>query len=166
MTKQQLIEDNMKLVYWVVSREFPTLTQDEDIIQTGMVGLCMAAERYDETIGTFAGFAYSCIRNTISKELRNRKKHYGVISLDYEIVADNGERTPMVELIMGDEDVAYVDVSVDLSRLTEQQQKIYQLLVAGVEPIEIAQRLNTTVQNVSWTKRKIRLLRKHAERKE
>lgn len=164
--KQQLIEDNMKLVYWVVSREFPSLTQDEDIIQTGMVGLCVAAERYDDTIGTFAGFAYSCIRNAILKELQNRKKHYGVMSLDYEVVGDDGERTPMVELIMGDEDVAYVDVSVDLSRLTETQRQIYKLLVMGVEPNEIAKRLNTTHQNVVMTKRKIRLLRKYAERKE
>lgn len=156
----------MRLVYWVVSKEFPSLTQDEDIIQTGMIGLCQAADRWDENIGTFAGFAYSCIRNVILKELRERKKHYGIISLDYEVISDNGERTPMVELIMGDEDVAYVDVSVDLTRLTELQRKIYQLLVEGVEPIEIAKRLNTTHQNVTWTKRKIRLLRKHAERKE
>ena len=156
----------MKLVYWLIAREFPTYTQDEDLIQVGMVGLCIAAEKWDESKSKFSVFAYSCIRNAILNEFRNRNKHNGVLSLDYEVTNDNGERTPIIELVMGDEDVAYVDVSVDLTRLTEQEQKIYELLVVGVEPEEIVRQLNTTHRNVAWTKRKIRLLRQHAERKE
>ena len=78
MTKQQLIEDNMGLVYSLILREYPTYIQDEDIIQCGMLGLCQAADKFDESKGfKFAGFAWFCIRNEIIRELNKRSKHQG-----------------------------------------------------------------------------------------
>ena len=70
MTKQQLIEDNLNLVYALISREYPTYLHDEDIIQTGMLGLCKAADKWDEKRGTFSNFAWCCIRHEIIKEFK------------------------------------------------------------------------------------------------
>ena len=163
MTKQQLIEDNMKLVYWLIAREFPTYTQDEDIKQVGMVGLCMAADKWDESKGKFSVFAYSCIRNAILNEFKSRNKHNGVLSLDYELISDNGEKTTFGELIAGEQDVMYLDTCED--QLTPLQKQILGLLLKGVPPKDVAKRLNTTPQNVYWTRRRMRLLREQTERK-
>jgi RNA polymerase sigma factor (sigma-70 family) len=157
MTKQQLIEDNMNLVYALVSREYPTYIHDEDIIQTGMLGLCQAAEKWDESRAKFSDFAWYCIRHEICKEFRRRAKHQGVLSLDYETTNADGERTTFGDFIVGDEDVCYID---DCSnKLTPLQQRIVDALKAGLTPKEVATTLNTTLQSVYSTQRKIRLLR-------
>ena len=163
MTKHKFIEDNMGLVYAVVQREFPSLFQDEDIIQSGMIGLCLAADRWDKSIGTFAGFAWSCIRNEILRELRRRAKHPLCLSLDYEYVGENGNKYTLGDTVAGDMDVVYIDYCE--ADLTPLQKKILELLKMGLESKEIAKILNTTVQNVSWTRRKIRILREQTERK-
>lgn len=163
MTKQQLVEDNMKLVYSLIAREFPTYIQDEDLKQVGMVGLCQAAERWDESRTKFSTFACSCIRNAILKEFRSRNKHKGLLSLDYELVADNGEKMSVGELIPGDPDVPYIDTCED--QLTPLQKSILELLKKGLPTKVIAKALNTTHQNVRWTRRKMRILREQNERK-
>ena len=158
MTKQQLIEDNMGLVYSLILREYPTYIQDEDIIQCGMLGLCQAADKFDESKGfKFAGFAWFCIRNEIIRELNKRSKHQGVLSLDYEYTDKFGEKFPYSDLIVGDEDVMYIDDCEH--QLTPLQKQIVSLLKKGVKSKEIARVLGTTTQNVSYTRRKIRLLR-------
>lgn len=165
MTKQQLIEDNMNLVYSLVSREYPTYIHDEDIIQSGMVGLCTAAESWDETKSKFSNFAWYCIRHEIIKEFKRRAKHQGILSLDYETTDKNGVRATLADFIVGDEDVSYVDLWVDTTKLNEKERKVYELLLEGVEQLEIARRLNITHQYVTWTKRKLRLLRQQETRK-
>lgn len=163
MKKQQLIEDNMNLVYALVSREYPTYLQDEDIIQTGMLGLCMAADKWDESKAKFSSFAYSCIRNAILNEFRRRNKHQGVLSLDYEITGGSGEKAPFSEFVVGEEDVTYVD---DCSnQLTPLQAKIMAALKRGMTPKEVAKAVGTTTQNVYFTQRKVRILREQADRK-
>lgn len=159
MTSQQLVEDNMNLVYGLVSKEYPTYIHDEDIIQTGMVGLCQAAETWDESRGKFSTFAYICIRNAICKEFRNRSKHQGVWSLDYTVTNENGEVSSFGDCVVGDEDVGYIDTEFNRSRLREKELAICELLMDGVEPLEISERLSVSLQYVNATRRKMRILR-------
>ena len=158
MTKQKLIEDNMKLVYHIVSKEYPTYLHDEDVIQSGMLGLCEAADKWDSNRGEFLQFAWSCIRHAIIKEFKRRAKHQGVLSLDYETETD-GMRSSLGETIVGDEDVGYIDVGVDSCRISEKERKIYELLVDGLSPKEVAKTLNVSHQMVYATRRKLRFLR-------
>ena len=161
MKKQQLIEDNMNLVYALVSREYPTYLQDEDIIQCGMLGLCQAADKFDESKGKFSAFAWFCIRNEIIREFKRREKHTGVLSLDYEATGSGGERVPFSDFVVGEEDVSYVD---DCShQLTPLQAKIMAALKKGMTPQEVAKVVGTTVQNVHFTRRKVRILRERTD---
>lgn len=160
MTKQQLIEDNMNLVYSFISRNYRTYLHDEDIVQTGMLGLCQAADKWDETKLPFASFAWGCIQNAIYKEFRRRAKHQGVLSLDYETVTDGIPGT-LGDIIVGEEDVCYIDCCED--KLTPLQRRILELLKKGFTPKEIAETLGTTRQNVSHTQRKIRILRSRTD---
>lgn len=158
MTKQQLIEDNMNLVYSLVSREYPTYLSDEDIIQSGMLGLCKAAEKWDESKSKFSTFAIICIRSEIQAEFRKRAKHQGILSLDYEIDND-GERTTFGDFIVGDEDVAYFDIGIALDSLTAREREIAELLATGMEQKAIADKLGVTKPYVWKVKRKIKALR-------
>ena len=153
----------MNLVYALVSREYPTYLQDEDIIQTGMLGLCMAADKWDESKAKFSSFAYSCIRNAILNEFRRRNKHQGVLSLDYEITGGSGEKAPFSEFVVGEEDVTYIDDCSHL--LTPLQAKIMAALKRGMTPKEVAKAVGTTPQNVYFTQRKVRILREQDDRK-
>lgn len=159
LKKQQLIEDNMGLVYYLVSKEYPTYLQDEDIIQCGMLGLCKAAEKWDESKSKFSTFAMFCIRSEIQMEFRRRLKHKGVFSLDYEYNGDDGEITTLADCVIGDEDVPYFDMGIDLSRLNEKEKKIVELLPTGMTQVAIANRLGVTKQYVNRVVRKLRAMR-------
>lgn len=157
LTKQQLIEDNMNLVYSLVSKEYPTYLQDEDIIQSGMVGLCKAAEKWDESKSKFSTFAFICIRNEIRKDLQQRNKHKGVLSLDYEVDGQDGERTSFGDFIVGAEDVLYIDT--ELPTITDRERQVFELFQTGLAQTEIANKLGVSKQYVWKVMRKIRALR-------
>lgn len=159
MTKQQLIEDNMNLVYSLISKEYPTYLGDEDIIQTGMLGLCKAADKWDESKCNFSTFAWYCIRNAIIDEFRARVKHQGVLSLDYEVNGEDGERASFGSFIVGQEDVGYVDIDVNVKQLTPTQLKVFELYRRGVPTNKIASTLGISRQCVWQTMRKIRTMR-------
>jgi RNA polymerase sigma factor (sigma-70 family) len=157
--KQQLIEDNMKLVYYIVRRDYPTYIADEDIIQCGMLGLCRAAEKWDETKSKFSTFASKCIKNEIGQEFRRRAKHQGILSLDYEVDGDDGEKCSFGDCIVSEEDIGYVDLSIDFQRLTKRELEICELCKQGLSYEDIGKQLGVSKQIVWKTVRKIRALR-------
>lgn len=159
VTKQQLIENNMNLVYSLISKEYHSYLCDEDIIQAGMLGLCKAADKWDESKGNFSTYAWYSIRNTILKEFEARAKHRGVLSLDYEVNGEDGDRVPFGSFLVGQEDVGYVDTDVDLEQLSPTQRKVFALYRNGVPTKEIASTLGVNQQCVWQTMRKIRMLR-------
>lgn len=160
MTKQQLIEDNMKLVYYLINREYPTYIHDEDIVQCGMLGLCKAADKWDESKSKFSTFAMFCIRSEIQMEFRKRAKHeHYILSLDYEIDDGEGGTCALGDIIAGDEDVPYFDIGIDLTRLNEKERRIAELLPTGMLQADIARELGVSRQYVHKTIRKIRAMR-------
>jgi RNA polymerase sigma factor (sigma-70 family) len=161
VTKQQLIEDNMNLVYSLIRREYPQHIQDEDIIQSGMLGLCKAAEQWDESKSTFSNYAWHSIRNAIIDEFKQRTKHQGVLSLDYEVDDADGKRVPFSNVIVGQEDVGYVDIDVDIDQLSPTQIKVFELYRIGVPNNEIATTLGVSRQCVWQAMRKIRKMRNY-----
>jgi RNA polymerase sporulation-specific sigma factor len=157
MNRQELIESNKKLVYHSISKYYPTFINDEDIIQSGMVGLCLAANSWDESRSKFSTYAAKCILNSIKMELRNRNKHYGVLSLEYETDTDDG-KTTFGDLIEGDSDIDYVDVTNVRKQLNARQLKVFDLLVEGMSKSDIARKLGMSRQHVNDVMRKIKLV--------
>ena len=138
----------MKLVHYVINREYPTYAYDEDIAQAGMVGLCKAAKYWDSGKSEFSTYAIKCIRSEICKEFIKRKKHNGEVSLDSNI----NEDTTLGEIISGADDVDYVDYSF-LSELTSKERKVADLKRQGYTTVEIADELNLTSNTVTRTLR-------------
>lgn len=86
-----LILENIKLVYYTIQKRFPKYTGDEDIVQCGMLGLCQAAKTYDRTKGAFSTFAISHVTGEIKRELTRRKNDVNTVSLN-ALLEENGDR--------------------------------------------------------------------------
>lgn len=149
----------MNLVYSLVSREYPTYLHDEDIIQCGMLGLCRAAEKWNESKSKFSTFATICIRSEIQMEFRKRAKHQGILSLDYEVDDGEGGTCTFGDAITGEEDVDYFDIGIDLTQLNQKEQQIAKLLPTGMTQVGIGKKLGVSKQYVWQTIRKIRAMR-------
>lgn len=158
MTKQQLIEDNMALVYFIVNKHYPTFRNDQDIIQAGMLGLCCAAESWDEAKSKFTTYASSCILNAINTEFCGRKKHKSVLSLDYPVHGDDGEPGSFGDFCIGESDVDYVDTESFYDQLTERERRIVELKEGGVSVSDISKELRCSEKTVWATLRKLKFL--------
>lgn len=155
MTKK-LIEDNKKLVYYIINQFYPNLITDEDIVQCGMLGLCRAANTWDESKSKFNTFAGRCIRNEINHELYRRNKHKGVLSLDYEYSDSSGDDITLQDMIVGQDDVDYVDIDSIYQQLSPIERDIVDLRRKGMTIKEIAKQVGCCYQNVSKHLRKIK----------
>ena len=153
MTKQQLIEDNMNLVYAIVSKEYPTYLHDEDIIQSGMLGLCKAADKWDERKSKFSTYAWKCIRNEINQEFINRKPHAVTISLETRV----GEDGTLGDILAGDDDVGYVDDEPFYNQLTDDERRVFVANKNGFTTEEMATRFDWSTQKVQKLLRLIRI---------
>lgn len=139
MTAEQetLIEDNLRLVDFVIRRKFPRwreIGEYEDVQQIGRIGLCKAAQTFDPAKGhTFSTFAVKCIRNELKMALRavNALSHEGEtksISL-YSLIGEDA--TELLNLIP--------DPSADTENQLEVQEKLRKLRAAFEdEPILFA----------------------------
>ena len=67
--QRTLVEENMKLVPYILKTlEIPywkMISDEDDLIQTGYMALCMAAQSFDSARGKFSTYACSAIRNEI-----------------------------------------------------------------------------------------------------
>ena len=156
MNVQKLIEDNLNLVYFVIHKHYPTFCQDEDIIQTGMVGLCDAANTWNEEKSSFSTYAVICIRNAINLEFRNRKKHNGVLSLDHEYSDSEEDTGTLADFIVGDEDVCFTDTEQIRKVLSPNLREIFDLRKDGWTDIEIAKKLGVSRSTVHKKVKEIR----------
>lgn len=77
--KDKLVTDNVKLVYYVYNRFGKSRiieSNKEDLLSEGMLGLCQAANTFDESRKTkFCTYATLCIRNAMLMYLRKLRKY-------------------------------------------------------------------------------------------
>ena len=71
--RNTLIEHNLRLVAYIVNKNYPDFNDTDDLISIGTIGLIRAAETFDFTKGhQFSTYASKCIDNAIT-HLRKRK---------------------------------------------------------------------------------------------
>lgn len=154
--RQQLIEDNMKLVYYLINMYYPTFVGDEDLVQCGMVGLCKAADKWDDSRSTFSTFASQVILNEIKIEFRRRAKEPSKVSLS-TVVHNGDEKLTLESAIIGDEDVNWVDVKGLRDCLVGREVEVFDLLQSGLSQTEIGRKLGVSRQRVGECIRKIKI---------
>ena len=78
--RDKLITDNIRLVYHMYNRLGDGPIKEryrEDIISEGMLGLCKAAAKFDNSRGVrFSTYAAMCIRNAMLLYIRKTSKYY------------------------------------------------------------------------------------------
>lgn len=154
--RQRLVEDNLPLVYYIISREYPTFIGDEDLSQSAALGLCQAAENWDETKGLFSTYAGRCIRNEINKEFIRRKPHSKNISLQTTLT----EKMTLDEVLVGDEDVVVMDEKF-YDTLTDEEIRAFELYYVGYSAEEIAEDMNCKIQKAN---KLLRIIKKKWEK--
>lgn len=156
MNKQQMVEENMNLVYFLIRTYYPTFIQDEDIIQCGMLGLCKAADTWEENRSTFASYASYCVLNEIRSEFSRRKRHIKQLSLDYETTDSEGEVSTLSDIIPGCADVDYVDLDGFCNELTPRQKRILELKELGLNHTDIGKGVGCSHETINREVRKMR----------
>lgn len=135
--QEKLVEENLRLVDFVIRRKFPRwreIGEYEDVQQTGRIGLCKAAQTYDPGKGpTFSTYAAKCIRNELKMALRS------VNALSRE----GDDRRLSMDAVLGDDDFTIADLVPDPGADTEHQlevrEKLQKLMAAFEdEPILFA----------------------------
>lgn len=154
--RNQLIVDNMNLVYFIINKYYPSLITDDDIKQVGMLGLIKAADKWDESKGTFATFASYLIRHEIAREFRDfRSKHTKDVSLQNPLPNSEEDGT-YEDAVVGEEDVDVVDADKFYESLHGQDAEIIRLLESGYSRAEIAERFGVSQSAIGQHVRKLR----------
>lgn len=146
----------MKLVYYVINHNYPTFINDEDLIQTGMCGLCKAAESWDSSKSKFSTYATHCIINEIKNEFRQRQRQPKTISLNTTPIDEVDNE--LGDLLIGDEDVEVIDEESVLANLSLKEKEVFEMLKSGLDPDEIAKHFGFNRQRMNNIMRKIRLV--------
>lgn len=125
LSRNTLIEHNLRLVAHIVKKFDNTGEDMEDLISIGTIGLIKAIESYSPDKGTkLATFAARCIENEILMHLRSLKKVRKDVSLHDPIGTDKeGNEITLID-ILGTEN----DEVLDKVQLKIEKTKIYQNL--------------------------------------
>lgn len=148
MDKSELVLENINLVHGLLHKYHPSFAFDEDIIQCGMLGLCKAAETYNEERGKFSTYASRVILNEIRQEFRRRKKYNGDVSLSTVVHSDEDNLT-LEEQLVSQDNVNYSDDEAMLSKLTKREREVALLRSQGYKQEEIAIKLGVDQPTVS-----------------
>lgn len=102
--KEDLVLNNLNLVYYVVNSFKIAAIPREDLISIGTIGLLQAAKTFDLSKNfAFSTYAITCIRNQILMVLRKVQCEKSTVSIDDEMLNPNGESFTLLE-ILGSED--------------------------------------------------------------
>ena len=119
-----LIEHNLRLVAHIIKKYYAAISDQDDLISIGTIGLIKAVSTFDYDKGTrFATYASRCIENEILMYFRRRKKSASDLSISDPIDTDKDGNTITLQDIMADED--NVLDRIDLQLKSEQ---LYQFI--------------------------------------
>lgn len=169
----KLIEDNMGLVYNIISNRFLQYINDDDIVQCGRIGLWKAAKSFNPNLGfQFCTYAGTCIENEIKMEFRRNSRVIpsyitGFISLDAPISSDESESSFVSDIISDTysrmEESETLSVIQDiLDTLNERDRQIIQFYMEDYNQKDIGKMTGLSQPHVS---RRIKAIMKQIRQK-
>ena len=152
---EQLFHNNIKLAHYVLHRNYPTFSQNEDMHQEALLGLWRACLTYDKNKGHFSTYAGQCILNQIRYVMRSLTKQPETVSLSHP-VGDNGVTLEdLIEDPCPGTDEGLIDLRTFLEGLPQRELKLIQLSAAGLTQEEIGKQLG---RSRAWCCRTLRRL--------
>lgn len=136
--RDERIISNLKLVNHILWTKFPNLARSEDAFQIGCVGLIKAVDTYDEESGiAFSTYAFKCIQNEITMELRKRSRRVSEVSMETIIMAD-GDNEIHLEDALGGNEIDILDVDKFIKKLGPNEQRYFALRARGYSKVQVA----------------------------
>ena len=151
MYDETLFHENIKLVYWLIRKYYPQCIYDDDVIQSGMIGLWKASKSYDPEKSKFATYAVKCILNEIKMHFRreSRQKRNVEVSLDELVdISNEGDEVSRYDLM---KDLTQL-FCIDTYTLTDTELSILHLKSKGYRDAEIGSKLNLSQSYVCRVK--------------
>ena len=158
---QKMVE-NSRLVHYILHKHYPSVEYDEDVIQSGMIGLWIALKNFDESKGfQFSTYATRIICNEIAKYFRiyNKQHRIPTSSLDTPIAASKqhgDNKLTISDMIVDPKDLsdhvvysAYIENVIDTFSCSKRDKDILRLYFKGFNQIEIAKIVNLSQGSVS-----------------
>lgn len=133
----------------------------DDFYSIANMTLWQAYQSYDPKVGTFEGFLYSCLQRKFKTELTRRhrqKRVFDNYNISIDAINDNEEEYSLLDFIPSNFDTfeevverqekeQYTDkVQEYISKLSNQQVNILNLLMDGYKPSEIREILQITAK--------------------
>lgn len=156
----KLVKDNIKLAYFLVKRSTGLSTSDprtEPYLDEAMDTLMRCAQTYDPMSAThaqFSTYAYKSIRRNLSfphkKEIIRNQKFKSLSLVDYDSVKYKDTRLMDIK-----EFINHI-----LDQMDEQARQVHELLMEGLDQVQISKRMGVTKQRISAIIRHNRLLAK------
>ncbi len=99
--KNKLIEHNLRLVAHIVKKYSTNISEQDELISIGTIGLIKAVSTFDYSKGArFATYASRCIENEILMNFRAAKKTAGDIYINEPVETDkDGNTVTLMDLI-------------------------------------------------------------------
>ncbi len=125
--RDTLIEHNLRLVAYIVNKNYPDSNEQDDLISIGTIGLIRAAETFDFSKGhQFSTYASKCIDNQIKMYFRKIKHQLTEVSISDPIDSDaEGNALTLADICSSDinveEDVMLKINSEKLYRFIEEE---------------------------------------------
>ena len=166
--QRKLVEDNIGLVWKVIHRYFKKYVGDEDVYQTGCLGLIKAVAVYTTDDIAFSTYAMNSIRYTILNYFRYLEMDKRKANIGTKSIFDNVEGTNSVkiyETIISDDFSNYLVTDIVLNeafnKLDDLNKKILELYLQGYSFREMSEQMYITHQGIaSRFKKKIKPLLK------
>lgn len=145
--KQQLFDDNTKLVHLIYNRYYKGFDRwKDDIIQCGFMGLWRAVNAFDPTKNfKFSSYATKCIRVQMMMFIKTELEHYHHNA--GEEVSIDGKKVSVYD-ILSNEDTFENDIDVQLFLQKSKIPNILKMFVNGKNLTDIAKEVGCSRQNI------------------
>lgn len=102
--RDKLIEHNLRLVAHIAKKYSGAVSDSEDLISIGTIGLIKGITSFDPSKGTrLATYAARCVENEILMLMRSKKKTQGEVSLNDPIGTDKeGNQIYLIDVMKSD----------------------------------------------------------------
>ena len=102
-----LIERNLRLVAHIMKKYYAQVSDQEDLISIGTIGLIKGISTFDESKGArLATYAARCVENEILMHFRAQKKTGNDVSLsDYIETGGDGAALSLMDVVSDEEDL-------------------------------------------------------------
>lgn len=118
--RQRLIEHNLRLVAHISKKYYTTVSDGDDLISIGTIGLIKAVDTFKPNKGSkFSSYASTCIQNEILMYLRSGKKSALDISMNEPIDTDrHGNVLTLMDIIAVDDTIADdIDAAIKCTKM-------------------------------------------------